>query len=430
MKLSSNVLSVAHYLARAAGLKSDVPAARDVNWDIWLKLVDENQVGPFLGSRQAPDWPIPSHVRAELTMRHVRAGSMAAVQCVELMRILNAFNGIVEIVVLKGAALIPVLYRETAERLMWDMDILLRTAEDRDKAGAILEELGYRPRKQLSHHHHLPAFHNPINGMVLELHTNLATPPLADGFMSEMWNMRRSADLPFPILDIPALLAHHCVHILNDPIESPLLRNLFEVGWIASRMTTAERHAFYELVTKWELAPRVAHALWLAAAIFGTPTLLDAPRRGAYEYWCERRLEWYEYKTLRARWNRHVAAAHIVKLLEGNSPNDPLVLPSVVIHSLSNALRNRILPRLAQPSSNPLRRRSMRAAVCGELVILYDNHSRQIHLLNPLATRIWHLADGCRPLPEIVEQLAQNGMDRHEVITAVRQLLKMGILER
>ncbi|OQW95764.1 MAG: hypothetical protein BWK77_06895 [Verrucomicrobia bacterium A1] len=429
MTPSVDILSIAGYLARAAGL-AGVPASdSNVNWSRWQLLVEENQLGPFLGSRLSPEWTLPPPVRAELATRHVRAGSAAAFQTVELTRVLRSLSGVAEVVVLKGAALIPILYHEAAERLMWDVDILFRTTEDRDRARAILEASGYRARKTIPGHHHLPALQNPVNGMVFELHTNLMTPPLAEGFMDEIWRTRRRTGLPFCTLDNPALLAHHCIHALNDPVESPLLRNLFEVGWLASRLSAAEQESFRKLVTKWKMAVLASRSLWLAAALFRTPTLFDAPRPSAYEFWCERRIEWCDCESFSARWHRHAAAAHIVRLLEGRSPHDPLVLPGVLLHSAWNALRSRVLPRLVR-AAQPPRRSGARAVACGDLVILYDGHSRQTHLLNPLATKIWQLADGTLSSPELAQRLAGDGFDPAEAAAAIRQLLKMGILER
>lgn len=434
MRPSRELASIVRCLSSAAGLPGPArPRQGRIDWSRWQALAGDHQLNAFLYGRRSLEWDLPADVESELENRYVRAGNMAAVQTVELVRLLRALEGVAETVLLKGAALIPILYREATERSMWDIDLLFRNEKDCEKARALLERMGYRARRERRLHHHLPALVNPLNKIALELHTNLVTPPLPEGFMQEIWQGRRRVEgapvSNFWTLDDIALLVHHCIHVLNDPIESPLLRNLFEVAWLASRLDPAGQARLKDLTARWGLAVPVGRVLWIAAGLFRSPTILDRPPRGAYEFWCARRLEWSEYTTLPQRWLRHVAAAHVVKLIEGASDRDPLVPIRIAFRDTLGAVRSRLARRKAREEA-PLSQRPMLSAPVGEMVLLYNERSGETHLLNPLAARVWKAVGG--PITEegLVTRLQGQGLSLSESRQAIRALVARGILEQ
>ncbi|MFH0952945.1 MAG: nucleotidyltransferase family protein [Verrucomicrobiota bacterium] len=433
MRLSRELTHLAQCLATVAGLPGPGwPTKRDIRWKRWLQLVEEHQLGALLSGRWSADWNLPPDVESQLQERYVRAGNAAAVQTIEFLRTLRALNGVAEAVVLKGAALVPVLYREAAERSMWDIDLLFRSPEDQEKARALLEQRGCRARRNLRGHHHLPALVNPVNKMAFELHLNLVTPPLAQGFMDEIWQKRRrieQAPVPnFYVLDDAALLAHQCIHALNDPIESPLLRSLFEIAWLASRLDAAGQTALKDLAARWGIGTIVGRGLWLAADVFGSPTLLERPPCGAYEFWSRARLGWCDYRTPWQKWRRHVAAAHVVHMLEGASDRNVLTPLGIAVRDTWNAVRARVVQRFSR-SEAPPRRGSMPSAVLGDTILLFDERSGETHLLNRLAAKVWQATDGQLSADGIAELLESEGVSSADTRKALRALIVKGILE-
>lgn len=430
---SSEILFTATCLCEAAGLQRPPHTVVGLDWNRWLQVLEENQLAPFLAGRTSPAWNVPDWVRKELAAQYARAGSAAMPQLVEFLRVLRALEGVAETVVLKGAALVPLLYREAAERTMWDVDLLFASAEDQQKANGLLQAAGYRPRKRLASHHHLPALENPVNNMVFELHTNLVTPPLPPDFIAEIWQRRRRIETEggpsYQVLDGPSLLAHQCIHALTNPIESPLLRNLFEVAWLVSRMGPSERDAFRDLARRWNIDTFVARALWLASDLFDSPPLFERPRRTAWELWSEARLEWCQYKSFWSRWLRHVSLKHIEQLLEGAGERSVVPFLGVAGRSVWHAVASRVIPRL--PRGGPPRRPAcLRGAPLGETLLLYDASSGETHLLNPLAARVWDAADGTLRAGDIADRLREHGIPPSDARRAIRGLVAKGILDQ
>ena len=229
-----------------------------------------------------------------------------------------------EYVLLKGAALVHVLYPAAALRPMWDIDLLFRSESDADKARGVLRNADFVEGTLHAAHHHRPALMAPQQSAIFELHTNLTTPPLREQIIGELWERRQrlflAGEFRGCLLDPASRVIHHALHALNDPVDSPLFRNLFELAWLAHRLDASGRGDVVELSRRWELQATVGRALALAGRWFGSPQLIDPPPRGEIEYWCEKRLEWTQKETLNVRLPAHIARIRFDQFLQGTPP--------------------------------------------------------------------------------------------------------------
>ncbi|MCK6552937.1 nucleotidyltransferase family protein, partial [Myxococcota bacterium] len=306
MRLSPELGSITQLLSSAVGLPGPSLAvrARPVEWWRWVVLTDEHQLGPFLASRlvigQAVPSGLPRVVEEELADRYARTGHEASFRDVELLRVLELFERGATPLVLKGSALVHTLYGEGAERPMSDVDLLFRDGYALADARERLVGAGYSCTRLVEPtpvgHHHAPPLVHPTRQQTLELHTNLATPGLPAPAIEALWRQRRTVPVGglgrFQVLDPVSALLHHAVHAAADPIDAPLLRNLFEVAWMTSLLDRADRTRLRALVVEWGVERRVAPAFELAAALFGAPRVLPALRGDLRAAWCLRRLAW------------------------------------------------------------------------------------------------------------------------------------------
>lgn len=444
MRFSRELRSLISYLKHIAGL-GPVPKSEEagppVQWDKWIDLVDEHQLGPLLGSRiagsSALSLTVPAVVLDALRGRSVRSALDATFRTIEHTRLFSVLNADLEPVVLKGAALVHTLYEEAAEREMSDLDILLNSQESAQIAEVILSEHGFRslhPIDPRSAHHHRPPLRNNTSELTIELHTNLTTPPLPKTAILEMCRMRRKISLPqgetIYVLDPIAALLHHALHAVADPIDSPLLRNLFEVAWMSQKLTRMERTTVRTLARRWNVEERVSGALSLAHEIFGSPRLTEKKQLGARERWCLRRLaltssfgeqKWSE------RFTRDLGRRHIAALDHGASERSPIPLLKQAMLALTAGIRSRISQKLA---SRPERLEpvTLHSTSLGSYLVAHDAKTGYVHLLDGLSTAVFRATRHEKDARKIESMLAQRGIGGETTRLALDRLLERGIL--
>ena len=434
MKLSPELRAVVSALADVAGLPADDhPAPARVDWTRWLSIVDEHSLGPVLGAQvlRRPEWKLPAVTQSELAHRFNRSSFTAMVRQTEFQRVMRKLRTErVEAMVLKGSALAPGLYSVAAERVMWDIDLLFSNASSLLKARHVLESHGYQQRRELHGHHHVAPLVNPVNELAFELHSNLITPPLptavVDDILQRGVTRRLATDLDILIPDPIGLLAHQCLHALNDPVRSPLLRNIFEIAWLLSRMNDQQQNEFVDCVRRWNIEPIVARATHLAADLFGTPPLLSQPKAGAYSHWCRARLEWCDYGKWWARLKRHLASTHVERLLAGSHDRNIFTLVEIVSRTARDAAWSRLQPRIASRSAHP-RRPDWPHAAAGRGLLIHDTDSGEVHLLNDVAARVWLAADGHKTGRAIIKE-AGIGSVTNESRSALHALIGRGLI--
>jgi hypothetical protein len=425
MKLSPELQLVAQQLSRAAGFPKPRAAPARVNWNRWLDVIDEHQLGPFLVSR-ARSAQLPRRAEQEIRDRYVRSGHDAAFWAPELARIVELIGGASEPILLKGAALVHTLYADAAERQMSDFDLLFASKDDLHRAERILHSEGFRATAErgitLATHHHVAPLAQTIADVRVELHLDLATPPLPKRTLQWMVSRRQRVlahGHSLFVLDPISRLMHHALHATADPIDSPLLRNLFEVAWMVFRLDPADRSALRSLAKRWGIEDRLATALVLAADIFGAPPILTRPAIGARELWCRARLEWSDtFAQETSEWRRFtksLAHAHMKELKRGHEiarglPALLWVFAKAVMNGAASRIGAWVIPR------SKLEPVTLEMATIGRRLLAHDPHTGFVHLLDEVSTRVLSaMKKGAR--------LEAIGIRRRAVKAAIKRLL-------
>lgn len=433
--------SLAVRLAHALDMPGQTrrPPESNIDWTEWLALVDEHQVGPLLGSRRT--WersgPLPTWIREVLIAESLRNAHEMVFQTSELLRVFRAQPGLGG-VVLKGGALALTRYEHCGERVISDFDVLFRGIGPLEEMKAVLEAEGYRDKPGPSPaeaHHHLPPLYHPGRAVTFELHENLCTPPLAKPIIQEMIDASVSlSDRGWPsglrVFDPAAQIIHQALHALDDPVDSPLLRNLLEVGWQLHLLDRFEREHVEDLAIRWGLAARVAEAAHLAHELFGTPTILEQPEFGARRGWASVRLGWTGSRRAEKPWSRrfsrHLAGAHLGRINQGEDPRDLLVLASVLGESLRDSARSFVAGRR---KDRALRRApELDTKEVGSCLLVFDRASGAVHLLDPLSTEALLLADQAKTSQGLTRELVSLGAGEELAETCLRMLIERGLL--
>jgi hypothetical protein len=426
-------------VARQLALAADLPGhrlheAHPIEWARWFAIVDEHQLGAFLASR-APPGSFPAEIHQELEGQRIRAGHEAFFKHWALARAFEAFDAMgIRAIALKGAALFSALYRECAEREMSDIDLLFERQGDLAKASSWLESEGYGPLVQeaaIAGHHHVPPLASGVAELTFELHTNLATPPLPDALMQVMIERSVFVADRQRALDPVFRLVHHALHALSDPIDSPLLRNLFEVGWMAHLLSAQERAALVEIADRFSLGPRLSPALHMAAALFGTHPIFSGPSIDARAVWGWRRLGWVrsfdERTTPVRRIERSLAAQHFRSLKRGASARRwgpfAAAAKAVVIASLEGLVQK--VPAIGDAYLSPA---SVAARPIGDRLLVHSLETKRVHLLDPLSRAVFESIGRGTRMDALARSLEADGADRSAVEAAVTEMVALRLL--
>lgn len=229
----------------APELARRVTAVRD--WDALLSAAEAHGLSPLLYAhlRAAPVVP-PPHAALQLQGLYVRHRRSNRVRLQALSEIVGTLRtrGI-DVRVLKGPALMTLVYRDPALRPASDLDLLVARAQAIDAQRA-LKDLGYATADHLmagsTHaHHHLPAAIRSIEGVTVEVevHHDALT---ADDPASLRLDATRESGVPFDVASLRIdtlgpheMLWHLCEHLVG-PLPRPLrfiwLADV--VGWAAA----------------------------------------------------------------------------------------------------------------------------------------------------------------------------------------------------
>ncbi len=369
---------------------ANAPISPPADWRRWASLVDSNRLAPLLGNRLAGGLRIdgiPNALAVELAAAAAEETREAAVReaaLTELRRKLaDAGLGWTE---LKGVAVVDDLYAARCERAMGDVDLLLESPEACATAANLLRGGGFRIAREMPGHHHLAPLRDHATLLAVELHHNLTAPPLPPEALALM-RERRVATLYGFRLDDPARLLHHVLHAANDPVDGPLLRDLFECGALACALSEKAWEDFLDLAERSGRRAVVAEVMALASELTGCPR---PPPAGSspLTFWMRRRLDWCGAPSAGGRWLRQLARRHIERSqAAGRLRPAWLGLPGVFTN-----LRARPAPRDAVPRASDF------PCVCiGSALLVHRPDTGEVHLLGEPAAKVWQ---ALRDLPE------------------------------
>jgi hypothetical protein len=158
-----------------AGNRVDLDPA---TWRGLSALVNEHFLGPAVWASLGHNEP-PGDVRTDLrTQYHRNLVRLVQIRA-QLMEVLSALNEAgVSPAPLKGALhLLENTFRNPATRVLGDLDILVARPEA-DTAMSALEARGYRLQRRSPMEEHDAAMLPPTTGVLVELHSELATSPV------------------------------------------------------------------------------------------------------------------------------------------------------------------------------------------------------------------------------------------------------------
>ncbi len=149
------------------------------------------------------------------------------------------------IVVLKGAALAELVYRHIGLRTMADVDLLVER-KCLDRAGAILERLGFVPNESYrdkqwyrEHHHHMVPYVTSDGSMTIEIHWHIIErTALMDLPIDQLWARAqpvRIATVPCLALSTEHMLLHLVLHLSSPNRFLGQLRGLYDVAELLRR---------------------------------------------------------------------------------------------------------------------------------------------------------------------------------------------------
>ena len=376
-------------LRRAAGWSDEPLDFAGVREEVLLDVLDEQRLAPWL-ARRADRLPgLPAALRGELDALYYREARDAGARWIELRDVCEALRDAPPCVALKGGALLATFYGELAERPMWDLDLLLPDPAAARAAAARLEAAGFRSVRGERAHHHLPALRRPGGNLAVELHTDLHTPSPGEAFTDAIRRSARPAPNGFAPLRVPsraALAAHHALHLFSDLVDSPVLRNVFELAQLVRSLDAAGVDELRALAALTRFRPTIARGLALAHRWFGSPLVLPEPARGWPEQLAAWRTEQGGTHTRGEQLLRHLVRQAGERLKSGWTARSALLPLAVGAEAAGRALSAR-LGRGGDAGRRPA------PDWCAEEIdghlLVADPHSGAVHLLQPAAAVVW-----------------------------------------
>jgi hypothetical protein len=416
MKVAAEARLLLACLRRAAGWTDETLDFSRVDAGRFLDVLDDQRLAPWLARRQERLPGLPDAVRSELNALYYREARDAGARWLELRAIRAALDGGPSCVLLKGGALLASLYAELAERPMWDVDLLVAGEAQADDIVARLTAIGFASVRAERAHHHRPALRRPGGDLAVEIHLDLHTPSPGPRFREAVLRSATPAPAawtPFLVPSRPALVAHAALHAFSDLVDSPLLRNVFELAQLVRTLDAGELEDLQALVAQTPFQDTIARTLACAHRWFGSPAPGSPPAAGWPETLAEWRITHLGHEHRRERLVRHLAREMGEKLKQGWSPHSAL-LPLVVGVQAAGRSWSARLGRSAQESRRP-GAEWCSMEVDGHLLVA-DPHSGAVHLLQPAAAAVWRSRETwSRPEHrETVAALRQAGLIRDE----------------
>jgi hypothetical protein len=244
-----------------------------------LTVAEQHGVGPLLYRHlRAAGVEIPESVQRQLQAVYIRHRRGNDVRLRALLEILDAFGAAgIESLVLKGPALMFLVYESAALRPISDLDILV-PASAASRAQHLLRELGFHvPAGDRTLRHHLPAATKSVDGVGIqvEVHRDALA---RDHAASITLAAAREPLLQFELhgravsaLGMHEMLWHVCEHLVGS-LPRPL-----RLIWIADAIGFAER---FEDRLDWQrIAREFPLVLNVLAFVDGLTPLSETLRR-------------------------------------------------------------------------------------------------------------------------------------------------------
>ncbi len=258
---------------------ADLGAWRDADWADTIQVAEGQRLAPLLYRRlQDAALPAPDALLARLRRGylHVAADNMRRLAALEeALQALSAAG--VQVILLKGAYLAPLVYGNIALRPMVDLDLLVREG-DADRAVSALADLDYAPLAggawmgDRYGHHGL----RRSDGLLLELHQRLGA--MAVGARidpDQIWQRARPAPVGQAMalaLEPTDLLLHLCTHTAAQHLLQLGLLPLYDIRQVlAQEGAQIEAQELARRARLWRVARAAYLVLTLAQRLLAAP---------------------------------------------------------------------------------------------------------------------------------------------------------------
>lgn len=249
------------------------------DWDATALAAADQGLSPLLYRRLVDGGtPAPDAVVARLRRHYLRVAAANTRRFAALEEALLALDAAgIQVILLKGAYLAPMVYGNIALRPMVDLDLLVHSSEA-ERAASAMAALGYRPSegeawmRERYGHQGLKR----EDGHLLELHQHAGA--FAVGARMDQARLWQRAQ-PVQIGDAAALaleptdlLLHLCVHSVSHHLFQLGVLPLYDVGQLLSRMgTQIASDDIVQRARDWHVARGVYLALALAQRLLQAP---------------------------------------------------------------------------------------------------------------------------------------------------------------
>jgi hypothetical protein len=218
------------------------------NWAVLADYASDLGLAPLLYDtiRRSNESLIPVEILADLRKQYYDTAGINLLILRELVAVLRSFDAVgLDVVVLKGAALIQDVYERLAFRPMVDLDLLIRF-EDLELAKEQLEQLGYGLIHPAPFHDESGLFWNEImlakqtnSGPAIELHWHLLDNPYYATRLKTESLIGRSrqlsvADVAPRVLNLEDQIIHLCCHNLYHHLGR-FTRSLVDIAFLVAK---------------------------------------------------------------------------------------------------------------------------------------------------------------------------------------------------
>jgi hypothetical protein len=223
---------------------------------------------------------VPAAILQGLRESYLMNGARNLLLYQDLARVLGALRQAeIPVIVLKGAHLAALVYRDSALRFVGDIDLLVTKAHT-CRAAALLQQLGYRLAEELNevwfnHRHaiHLPELINPPHPRI-DLHWRIHSEQPAEG-ESRLWGRARPAklgDTDALVLSPEDLVLHLCLHGGGLHLFALGLRLMWDLRATIDRYTgELDWHLLVDLGKAWRMENCLHLVLRMARELAGAP---------------------------------------------------------------------------------------------------------------------------------------------------------------
>ena len=294
---SEKLMAVTNSLARWLPGGDETPALSDVEtavaqwtqpeWEAALWVVYWQNALPWLADRVAESGLVlPEEVNGRLQAINHASRERTKLMLDACVEILAAFKKAgIETILLKGAVLAPLIYQDSLQRPLADLDLLIRPQDVAASRDIMLNQLGYRYYSRSAEDEvylrgeRQANIWAPDNVHPVEVHFTLREEYAGIGYELAEVIWRESGERPYwqnttaRIPNPAALLLHVCAHTTSDwIIQRGRLMHIDDIRQLCAAMQPADWQTFDRLVQ-----PGTARFIYPALAFVGKYTQLDIP---------------------------------------------------------------------------------------------------------------------------------------------------------